>query len=297
MLQARLAPRVEAQYGDFVEVATSPDWTEIEHGCRRLLRRSKDIALLVWLCRARTRLAQAEGLLQGLAILAQSLHAWPEALHPQLCIEGEHDPAVRAGALGALVDPDGLIADIRAIAIGTCAGVHLTVRDVERAHAEPHPTDAPSPAAMQRQLAALRTERQALDDPLSQLAQCAALVHWIDAWSTCHLGDAAPALTPLSRLLDRCCPPAAHRSTQATGTAPVASVASSDSGTPTTREDALHAMRQARHWFEQHEPSSPVPLLLQRAERMVGLGFLRVADVVPLELLRKWEGEAGPLAG
>ena len=59
------------------------------------------------------------------------------------------------------------------------------------------------------------------------------------------------------------------------------------------REDVLATIRAAREWFETHEPSSPVAVLLKQAERMVGKRFSQVADSIPLDLLRKWELEEG----
>ncbi len=51
---------------------------------------------------------------------------------------------------------------------------------------------------------------------------------------------------------------------------------------------ALELIREARQWFEQHEPSSPIPVLLGRAEQFVGKRYAevvrghssRVADAV-----------------
>ena len=45
-----------------------------------------------------------------------------------------------------------------------------------------------------------------------------------------------------------------------------------------------------------HEPSSPVALLLQQAERLVGKRYAEVADALPPELLRAWD-QAMPVAG
>jgi type VI secretion system protein ImpA len=54
------------------------------------------------------------------------------------------------------------------------------------------------------------------------------------------------------------------------------------------RENALHAIRGVREWFEQYEPSSPVPVLLRQAERMIGRKFSEVAQEIPFDLLERW---------
>ena len=294
--QQALSPRGDAQYGQFVGAPDAPNWAEIERDCRRLLLRTRDINLFVWLCRARTRLAQAAGLAQSLVLLVEALRTWPEAVHPQLVIEGERDPAVRANALAALVDPEGLLSDVREVVIAANAARHLTVREVERAFAMPRAPDAASPEAMAQQLADLAAAASGDDQaPLRLLAQAAEAAAQIVAGAGQPLGPDAPPLHPLVRLLapsqrtGSSAPPAAA----ATRPDPLPSwPASTPAGEGlATRDDILRDIRKARRWFENHEPSSPVAVLLKQAERMTGLRFSQVADAIPLDLLRKWDAD------
>jgi len=49
-----------------------------------------------------------------------------------------------------------------------------------------------------------------------------------------------------------------------------------------SRADAMRAMDAIATFFKQTEPSSPVPLFLERARRLVGKNFLEVlSDVAP----------------
>jgi type VI secretion system protein ImpA len=308
VLLSRMTPRGEAQYGQFVGTSDAPNWAEIERDCRRLLLRTRDIGLFVWLCRARTRQNQAAGLAQVLSMLEAALRSWPEAIHPQLVIEGQADPEVRANALAALVDPEGLMSDVREIVVASSTALRLTVRDVERAFAVPRPADAQSPESVSRQLAALHAAAgRDAQAPVKLLAQAAQHVREIDAWSKAHLGDDAPSLRPLVRLLDMFVTPEtanaaplenASRDDQAApheGGWHADASASTDPGTwlrsgqgAATRVEMLGRIRSAREWFEAHEPSSPVAVLLKQAERMVGKRFHEVADAIPLDLLKKW---------
>lgn len=304
VLFSRMAPQADTQYGTFVGVSEAPNWAEVERDCQRLLLRTKDINLLVWLCRARTRLGQAAGLAHVLGMLADLLVAWPEAIHPQLLIDGEAEPAVRANALAGLADPDGLLADVGEIVVASSTALRLTVRDVERAFAVPRLADAPSAEAVTQQLAALRvSSRGQPNAPLTQLAAAAAHVHAIDDWSRKHLGDDAPSLRALSRILDLFEDPMAKASKSlATLVHPehAATASGVDSNAPNRsptrgRDEVLGEIRSAREWFERHEPSSPVAVLLKQAERMVGKRFSQIADSIPHDLLQKWD--AGEDAG
>ena len=54
------------------------------------------------------------------------------------------------------------------------------------------------------------------------------------------------------------------------------------SGVVRSRQDAIRALDAVSTFFRQHEPSSPVPLLLDRAKRLVSKSFLEVlADIAP----------------
>ena len=49
-----------------------------------------------------------------------------------------------------------------------------------------------------------------------------------------------------------------------------------------SREDALRALDAAAEFFRRNEPSSPIPLLVDRAKRLIAKDFLEVlADVAP----------------
>jgi len=321
VLLARMVPRTDAQYGSFVGTPEAPNWAEIERDCRRLLMRTQDINLLVWLCRARTKLGQAGGLAQALGALRAVLQAWPEAVHPQLLIDGEREPAVRANALGALADPDGLLGDVADLAVCTGTALRLTVRDVERALAIPRLPEALNASAVTQQLADLRAAGPAALPGTSPaavqcLAQAAEHVQAIDAWARHQLGDDAPSLQPLLHVLGLFAPlvrlvasdgvlsgaaqadPGTEAGADTNAPAawaalsrPVAVQPTTPNRLTATRAEVQQTLRAARQWFETHEPSSPVAVLLQQAERMVGKRFSQVVDSIPLELLRKWEAD------
>lgn len=328
LLMAKAAPRNDAQYGDFVDTPEGPNWADIERDCQRLLLRSRDITLLVLLLRCRTRSAQAAGLQEGLTRLVGFLEHYPEHIHPQLLIEGERDFAMRANALSALADPEGLLSDIRDITLSKSTAMRLQVREVERAFAPSRHPDALSIEAVQRQLADLRHAR---DATLKDLSEASALVGRLQLWSQDDLQDCAPDLAPLVRLLglfasksgvaitkpaESPMPDAkAQKTVHETSMAESKSSAPSQSSirkyldalsdqrntsmTPTDmsnhtingRQAALQAIQEAREWFELVEPSSPVAILLRQAEKMVGKRFSEVAQSIPPDLLARWEQE------
>lgn len=316
LLQTRLAPQMDVQYGDFTLRPDSPDWADIERECRRLLLRAKDISLLIWLTRCRARRNGATGLCEGLNLLWLALRQYPLDIHPQKHIDGQTDPIVRANALAALTDSEGLLADVRDLVIVPAAAARLTVRDVERALLPPRQADALPAESVQAQLTDLyhhgQSERLAL-------ARSLALVRGIRDWSREDLGDDAPDLGPLLRLLDKFGPPPATDTLNAPtppadlsptpeaspsphtppGKLPPTDTRAPSLPVPLTNDDVLaqrerarQAIRQAHAWFAHHEPSSPVAILLKQADRLVGKRFVDVINAIPLELLAQWDAES-----
>lgn len=201
VLQSRLTPSAQVQYGDFTTETQAPDWAAIERDARALSQRTRDINILIWLTRARTRRAGAQGLVEGLSVLHAAMQQWPDHLHPQMHIDGEHDPQVRANALAALCDPEGLLADIRDIAISTSAVAPLSVKDVERALAVPrsaYNTSTLDPKVVREQLVQMQHKG---DARLQSLKDSAQLVQHIAQWNQTHLQQDAPELKPLTQLL------------------------------------------------------------------------------------------------
>ncbi|RQS26666.1 type VI secretion system protein TssA [Burkholderia sp. Bp8992] len=321
MLFADAAPRPDVQYGTFVGSPDPLNWSELERNCRRLMLRTKDIRVGVLYARCRTRLGGASGLAEGTGLLAAWLQEFPDSIHPQANTDHDRDAALemRMNALQALSDPDGLLADVREIVLMASTATRLQMRDVERAFAYPRSADALAPDSVIQQLQDLRMQQRelmsAFDESISNLAA-------INMWGAAHLDTYLPDLEPLIRLLQLLNVPAAHvdasldvvhvfvddiESLDANGAQPggkcaaipqgseFISDATASSAAPRPepvsmdRQAALTLINMARQWFETNEPSSPIPVLLKRAEQLVGKRYVEVVNAIPGELLAQWD--------
>ena len=312
MLQAAVAPRTDAQYGDFVDAPQQANWAEAERDCRALLLRTKDLRLLTILIRCRIRQSGAEGLRDGVAVLLQMLTRYGEALHPMPMLDGERDPIVYSNAIAALADADAALADARDIRLPKTTGLQLQLRDIEKAFAVPRAKDALAPESASRLLGELWNRRDAaiiaLADAQHAVAEIVALTRDTLQADAPDLDGIVKLLQPFAQTaLDTGRAPAVASSAEApaepdsvpdmTVCTPV-EPAPHDTGAaaPTTRDtrpmdrwSALAAIQETRLWFEQNEPSSPVVVLLRQSERMVGKRFSELANVIPAELLAQWD--------
>lgn len=146
------------------------------------------------------------------------------------------------------------------------------------------------------------------------MQEACALAQSIQLWSETSLPNHAPDLKPLIRLLQLAgrpepaqpvtieyapaseIPPAAAQvpAPSRANNAPLppadAQHAPSQNANtmPTSRHDALTQICFARTWFEAHEPSSPVALLLRQAESLVGKPFAEVFQAIPADIVERW---------
>jgi type VI secretion system protein ImpA len=114
--------------------------------------------------------------------------------------------------------------------------------------------------------------------------------------------EAAPVFEPLLQPLTRIEKllaehlPAARTTEGDTAAAPAAASEAAQpalGGAINSRQDAVRAIDAANAFFRRHEPSSPVPLLLDRAKRLVAKSFLEVLEDIAPDTL----GEVRKLSG
>jgi type VI secretion system protein ImpA len=280
--------RPEQQYGDTVIPAEEPDWPEVERLADALMNRTKDVRICILLARACANNTGLPGLAAGLQTLQALLEQYWDTVHPRILIDGDADPFVRINAIAALADRSGLVRDVRnAILIKSSIGP-VAVRDAEAAFggAAPVPTAftgaqliamcADAPAATQENLAALAAAEQAL----------ACITRLCDE----HFGaEHAPDLSSLSDLLslltkNLSLPQQANADTGGASDPQAAGIETSVpqpdglhcGSTPRCREDAIRMLQTVCRYLELNEPTSPAPLLINRAQHLMSMNFVDI---------------------
>lgn len=315
LLQSRLQPRMEAEYGDFIEAAEPINWSEVERDCRTLLLKSLDVRLIITLIRCRMRQHGAVELAAGLNMLNMLLQTWPDDLHPQLMDEGDYEPLMRANAFSELNDSEGFIADVRNLPLPTCSGLSVNVREFEKACIGPRDGSALPEAAIaalrqewqenwcndiaafsfaQDELGMLRQLLSTLPDDIApdfdRLAQILALFSQQSIHLTCdeHL---SPAPSVLSMVEPEATSETAAAVIERADTMPVGSAPVPSRSVPVNRDDALARLREVRAWFRAVEPSSPIILLLDFAEKTAGKSFAELIRVIPTDMVSQLEND------
>jgi type VI secretion system protein ImpA len=288
--------KAEQQYGDTVIPAQEPDWREVHEQALAVARRTRDLRVAVLLARSGARLTGLAAYAAGLELIAGLLEQQWDHVYPLLDADDNNDPTMRLNALAPLVDGSAGMADLRAAAIGP-GRMALTVRQVELASgkADPHGDETvPSQDAIVQVVRDLAAQQAGT---LDLLKQPLAAVSRIEAAIEQKVGAQGPDLKPL-QIVARWL---AHTATQAEAGGAVAAAAgdAGDAGTAgaaggfapaavqavgsiRSRDDVVRTLDSICKWIEQNEPTNPAPLLIRRAQRLMGKNFLEIIrDLVP----------------
>jgi type VI secretion system protein ImpA len=264
--------------------ADGPDWNAVVGQATALFERTKDLRVACFL---------ALGLIHrhGVAAFAEALHVmrglletqWP-TLHPEL--DPDDDPTLplaRVMALAALTVPPVLVALRRAPVLSSRALGLLSLNDIAPLEGAPDAT---------------RVHAIFQESSLADLEACAASLQGalddlqgIERVFQAHVPERGPDQSGLlryfqqahqavnARLAER---KAAEQAQPAGADAAVGSSARALSGDILSREDVMRALDKISSYFERHEPSSPIPLLIERCKRLVSMNFLEImGDLAP----------------
>lgn len=289
---ARAAVRKpERQYGNTVIPAEEPDWQDVRRRALELFAHTKDIRVALHLAAAAVRTSGLEGLRDALVLIHSLLERFWDQVHPQLDPMDNNDPTLRMNALAGLNDDEVMLRGVREAYLFTLPNLGiLQVRTLLVAHGMlPASTSETSPNASQIN-SAIATIDSAVRHDLRATVQ-GALTH---AQGICNYlvekvgADRAPQLDGLTGLLHQVvaalAEPLGREATNA-ATPPAAqlSAAVTQTGAEIRNRDDVHLwLDKICAYYAVQEPSSPVPLLLRRAQRLVSKGFVEIIrDLTP----------------
>jgi type VI secretion system protein ImpA len=304
-LETSARGKPERQQGETFTAAEPPDWREVQRAALELLQRTADIRLVVHLAHALLRTVGFPGLADALSLMHGLLDQRWDCVYPQ--IEEDDDPTMRVNAVAAIahVPQQGdEVALLRGVPLAPLVEVHagrFNLRDWQIASGELIPlAGAPAPATLADiEAAFLETPLEELQATTEAVRRSIAMTVAIEAVVTERVGAAqAPDLSALAQVLREAehvlSEQLARRGTglplattsvagpgpagDGNGAAPRVAV----SGEITSREEIARMLDRACEYFHRYEPSSPVPLLLERAKRLMSKDFVEILrDLAP----------------
>jgi type VI secretion system protein ImpA len=281
-------------FGQTMPLKPVPAWPDIQAQATEALARSKDLRLLAYLGAALLRTQGLPAFCETLDVAAQWLEADWEGVYPGV----DEDAIVRRSALNCFADPIAVVDGLRRTPLVSHVQLgRFGLRDVEMAEGVISPTDEkgnPEPKPDLAQIHAafraapleeLTSIRQSVTTGLAALSRMESVMRekagteFAPAFE--HLSSQLKNVDALLRARLKARPDGAavdngHAESSAAAARPLAL------GPIANREDALRALEAVADFFRRTEPSSPVPLFVERAKRLVSKDFLEVlADVAP----------------
>jgi type VI secretion system protein ImpA len=288
----------EQQMGSAVVPAQEPDWDAIIQRAAALLGKTKDLRVAFHLTRGLLNRDGFAGLREGLAVLRGLVDRFWDGCYPRLDSAENNDPTFRINILMGLCDSAAVLERVRAIPLVTSRSFgRFNLRDLAIASGElPSAPGAapPGPTAIDGAFAeSAITDLQAT---ASSVRESFEHLGAIEMAVGAHVGFAhAPNFSALSRLIEQAHKILAARlelrgvkaaSPQGSSTSPAAHATpeapAALTGAVASREEVVRLLERICDYYQHYEPSSPMPLLLQRCKRLVSASFLDIVrDLAP----------------
>ena len=274
--------------------AESPEWVELRDRSLEALSRSKDLRVLSYLGAAVLRTDGPAALCRVIAIGSAWLSGFWDTVHPL----ASDDTIERQSALSTFNDHFAVVEPLRkAVLVSSRQHGRFSLRDIQNGALR----QAVEKAFDEMPLAELQCDCQRVLQAHVALKQVESQIKAVDSDPILSFEELSAVLGQLHQVLH------GHLARRpeagiADGGVPVEHTgsgagngASAPAGTGPirSRDDAIRALEAVATFFRETEPSSPVPLLLERAKRLVSKSFLEVlADIAPGAL-----GEARTVSG
>ena len=286
----------ERQVGDSILPAEEPDWKSVKKLGVELLSRSKDLRIALLLSRALLSLDGLPGFRDGLLLLGGLVERYWPTVHPQLDPDDDNDPTMRVNILASLCAQDGILRELwYAPLVSSRALGRFSLRDLAIASGEVSAAegDEAPPTMSAIDAAFMDADVESLQETSTALQQSIEQVRAMEEFVTEQVGTGnAASLAEVVKRLDEARVVVddrlARRGAAVEGEGDVAGEAGGEpggegaaskariSGEIGSREDVIRTLDKVIQYYMRQEPSSPVPILVERAKRLATMDFLEI---------------------
>jgi type VI secretion system protein ImpA len=281
-------------FGSATPLPVETEWRAIRDRSLEALAQSRDLRLLAHLAAAVLRIDGLPAFCTTLTVADRWLTERWDQTYPRV----DEDALLRKNALNCLADRMAIVDAVRRAPVVSHRQLgSFCLRDLELAGGELAPTESDTSPPGAAQIEATLTA-----SPVEELAALAgqirggtaSLRNLVTVMQERGGYDSAPDLDPLLKPMLRIEKLLTDHLATRSGAAGAGEMAGGDAAAPgaaagagapgeiRSRQDAIRAMDAVSAFFRQQEPSSPVPLLLERAKRLVSKSFMEVLeDIAP----------------
>jgi type VI secretion system protein ImpA len=317
-LEQNALGKPEVQYGSTIVPAVPPDWKLVKKQAFELLGRSRDLRVAMLLLRALLALHAIPGFAAGIRLIERLADERWDSVHPQLDPDDGNDPTLRINSLATLVDAGAIVRELKDTAFIQLPILGpLSVRVLEVSSGEVPPGAGQSVIAQGSIDAALGDVRpEALLEAASAVTQAhdsavnleAVLVRQVGAANALDLGILKRQLRRMREVLAPHLPQTEELETmpddaataeaagQDAAARPAAPAAAPITGEINSRADVVRMLDKILAYYQRNEPSSPVPMLIERAKRLAPKNFFEIMEELAPESVNQLKILRGPEA-
>ncbi|MHC4111118.1 MAG: type VI secretion system protein TssA [Planctomycetota bacterium] len=283
------------------EVIEEPNWREVREKSLELLRRSKDLRVALYLSLGLLKTDGLAGLRDGLAVLRGLLERFWDNLYPQLDPDDNNDPLERINILQSLSpatvsEQDPMKFKQRLAEVSLCNSAQMgkfSLRDIQVAKGEialaaGEGASVPDASVIDAAFQDTATDEllaasQAAGEAIEHVTNITAVFSKsADQGQTPDLSGFQSVLGNIHKCVQEYLAKRGYGETAETAAPEAQKGGVSLTGEIRSPQEALLAIEKVCQYYDRHEPSSPVPLLLRRARKLVSKNFLDVIqDVCP----------------
>jgi type VI secretion system protein ImpA len=290
-LERTATPRTEQQIGSTILKAEEPDWASVERHARALLARTKDLRLGLQLTRALLRTTGWEGFAAGLTVLRDLVEQHWEGAHPRLDPDDGNDVTARLNIFAGLADQSTLAAVRSSPLVSSRVAGRFSLRDIEVAAGDSLTASDGGTALTMSAIEAVANAVDLADLEAAARAVSASrqMIAAIDAAFNDRAGQglslgALPTLLGTADAFLEARLAARRPTTGAEGAgAPANGVGAHvrvggghAMGEISSREDVIRVLDRVIAYYARHEPSSPIPMFIERCKKLVTMSFIDI---------------------
>lgn len=291
----------EQQVGDSIQEAEPPNWREVRKNAELLLSRSRDLRVLVSFLRSLIATEGFTGFNNGILLIKLLVEQHWDTIHPQLDPDDDNDPTERVNILMSLCDNETILRPLQQSPLIESKGLgRLSFRDVAMAtgkmtiaNAENAITSSTIDAAVQD------VELENLQQIFTAISSSLDNLNALESFVTEQVGiNDAPNFGELRNFLKQTKAILSEWIEKRGGGEAIGmdeEAIDGDSikdglgvekksvtGVINNTQDVIKALNLVCEYYKKYEPSSPIPMFIDRAIRLVGKNFMDVLnDIAP----------------
>lgn len=296
-LETSVLGKPEQQMGDSVNEAEPPNWSAAKKEALDLLERTRDLRVAQILSEASLHVDGFIGLHQSFLLFTGFLEKFWESVHPQLDPDDDNDPTQRINILNSLCDFNRMIRPLQKTPLVDSRGFgQFGLRDIQIADGKlPTPDDSEvlsmneiKAAFQDCNLDDIKLNIDAVDGCKEELQKMeSAFAEQLGVQDTPDFSTLQTLLKEIHQVLAKEYSALSGEAIEVddeteSGDSPSAAGSPAKTGSIQSPQDVVRVLDLVCDYYRREEPSSPVPILLNRAKNLVSKDFMEIMqDLAP----------------